>query len=114
MKAREICAMAAELVGGERERTHGDTRENGWRMAVMANAYLEIRRDPAAKLDAEDAFTLMELFKVARRHSGEFNPDDYIDGAGYAGCAGEVAAAHEAERQEFGPHSPLPPGGMAA
>jgi hypothetical protein len=35
----------------------------------------------------------MELLKVGRRLCGSFNPDDYIDGAGYAAVAGEIGAA---------------------
>ena len=32
----------------------------------------------------------MEGLKIARRYSGGFNADDYLDGAGYAACAYEV------------------------
>ena len=34
---------------------------------------------------------MLETFKIARRYSGSHNVDDYVDGAGYAGCAGEIA-----------------------
>ena len=47
---------------------------------------------PAMPLDAHDVATLMEGMKIARRYTGVFNPDDYVDGAGYAACAGEIAA----------------------
>jgi hypothetical protein len=46
----------------------------------------------------------MELFKIARRHSGSYNADDYVDAAGYAGCAGEIAAATVASP----PRAPTP------
>ena len=42
-------------------------------------------------LDALDVANMLEAFKIARRYSGSHNIDDYVDGAGYAGCAGEVA-----------------------
>jgi hypothetical protein len=35
---------------------------------------------------------LMEGLKIARRYTGKFNADDYIDGCGYSACAGEIAA----------------------
>jgi hypothetical protein len=35
---------------------------------------------------------MMEALKIARRYSGAFNPDDYLDGAGYAGVAYEIKA----------------------
>jgi hypothetical protein len=37
----------------------------------------------------------MESMKIARRYTGAFNVDDYIDGAGYAACAGEVKDKRE-------------------
>jgi len=36
---------------------------------------------------------MMILLKMARQMTGEYNPDDFVDMAGYAGCAGEIAAA---------------------
>ncbi len=45
---------------------------------------------PAHPLDAHDVANLMEGMKIARRYSGSFNVDDYIDGAGYAAVAGEI------------------------
>jgi hypothetical protein len=35
---------------------------------------------------------MMECLKIARRYTGDFNPDDYVDGAGYSAVAGEVRA----------------------
>ena len=36
--------------------------------------------------------TCLKRSRSARRYSGAHNIDDYIDGAGYAGCAGEIAS----------------------
>ncbi|MCR4341662.1 MAG: DUF6378 domain-containing protein [Gemmatimonadaceae bacterium] len=47
-----------------------------------------------------DVANMMEAMKIARRKSGSHNIDDYIDGAGYAACAGEIA-----ERAQATPHS---------
>ena len=35
---------------------------------------------------------MMELLKIARRLTGTFNLDDYVDSVGYAAIAGELAA----------------------
>jgi hypothetical protein len=91
--AQKFCSTAAGLVGGDRDRQHGAKADNFARIATMWNAYLAIRRTPAAPLDAVDVGHMMAVFKVARTQSGSLNIDDYIDGAGYLGCAGEVALA---------------------
>jgi len=99
--AADICATAAQLVGGDRQVTHGDKTINSQNTADAWNALLRAKLRRAgitdlgvlnyALLDALDVANMLELFKIARRYSGSHNLDDYIDGAGYAGCAGEIA-----------------------
>ena len=43
---------------------------------------------------------MMELLKIARRKLGVFNPDDYVDGAGYAAVAFECAKEQVAQSME--------------
>lgn len=95
MKAGEIANKAAELVGGDRERTHGNKLKNHAAIAAMWNGYLAARARPNDPLDALDVANMMEALKIARRCNGSHNPDDYIDGAGYASVAGEIAAEQE-------------------
>jgi hypothetical protein len=93
MKAHEICEAAGKLVGGDRQATHGDKVENHQNIAHVWNGILTAAgKPPARPLDAHDVANLMEGLKIARRYAGRFNPDDYTDGAGYAACAGEIAA----------------------
>jgi len=93
MKATDIAAKAAELIGGEREHVHGDKYTNHTRIAAVWNGILAAAdKAPATPLDAHDVANMMEGLKIARRYTGRFNIDDYIDGAGYAACAGEIAA----------------------
>ena len=61
----------------------------------MWNAWLAIRRDPDAPLDAHDVAQMLALMKMARTQSGMFNIDDYVDQCGYSACAGEVAQARK-------------------
>lgn len=91
--AGEIASLAASLVSGERDRQHGAKHDNFSRIATMWDAWLKIRRDPAAPVGAHDVGCMMALMKLARTQSGAHNSDDYVDCAGYAACAGEVAAA---------------------
>lgn len=90
MTGAEVCKRAAELIAGDREAQHGDKLRNFTNIAALWNAYLVTR--PAHKdLDAADVAHMMILMKVARTQSGSLNTDDYVDAAGYAGCAAQVA-----------------------
>lgn len=92
MKAAEICNEAGKLVAGDRQRTHGDKLENHQKIALVWNGILAAAgKAPTSPLDAHDVATLMEGMKIARRFAGDFNADDYVDGAGYAAVAGEIA-----------------------
>jgi len=92
MKAAEILQTVADIVGGARANTHGDKLVNHSKIATMWSAYLAIRSEPAAPLDAHDAALMMALLKIARTQLGAYNPDDGIDHVGYAACAAEIAA----------------------
>ena len=88
MEAHKILTDAAALVGGDRAKSHGDKIINHQKIAMLWNAFIKIRRDPVAPLQAEDVALLMGLLKIASTQAGAFNPDDLIDLAGYAGVAG--------------------------
>lgn len=90
MRAEDVCRRAADLVGGDRARQHGSKTKNFENAAALWNAYLAIRPEPAAPLNATDHALMMVLLKVARTQLGAFNADDFVDMAGYAACAGEV------------------------
>jgi hypothetical protein len=94
MKAHEIASKASHLVGGDREKTHGSKLDNHTKIADVWNGILACA-GKRVTLSAHDVCNLMEGLKIARRYSGSFNIDDYIDGAGYAACAGEIAAEME-------------------
>lgn len=87
MKAEAICQQAASLVSGDRNLAHGEMSINHANIAALWNAYL----GPRAELTPHDVALLMALLKIARTKSGDVNFDDYVDGAGYMGVAGELA-----------------------
>ena len=93
MNAKDIAAKAAELVSGDRDKTHGDKVQNHENIAALWEAYLrqKVLSGGEMRINALDAANMMELLKVARRLSGCHNMDDYTDGAGYAAVAGEIA-----------------------
>ncbi len=88
LAAAEICARAAALVQGERQTIHGDKVQCLQNIADLWSAYL------GATVAAHDAALMLVLLKVARTKTGTYNVDDYVDVAGYAGCAGEIAGRH--------------------
>jgi hypothetical protein len=93
MKAKEIALTAAELVGGDRAKSHGDKLLNHEKIASVWNGILMAAgKGPMVPLNAHDVANMMEGLKIARRYCGAFNADDYIDGAGYSAVAGEIAA----------------------
>ena len=100
MNAQDTLKKAAELVGGDRARQHGDKLDNMTRIATLWNAWLVIRRNPASELTAFDVAQMMALMKKARTQSGSYNPDDLIDDAGYTGVAAEIASHIEGELSE--------------
>ena len=94
MRAADICAEAGRLVAGDRARHRGDVVVSFATIAHLWNAWLDARRlarGADMPLEAEDVATMMELLKIARRLGGRLDADDYVDGAGYAACAGEIA-----------------------
>lgn len=103
LSAADFCAEATRLVGGPRAATHGDKTLNFQNIAELWNGYWRIKcrvndERLSTPFTAHDVGCMMELFKIARRFSGSFNADDYIDAAGYAGCTGEIAARDAAAR----------------
>ena len=90
--AAAICLQAAGLVSGDRAALHGDLTRTHENIAMLWSAWLALRRNLNTPLDAHDVAIMMGLLKMARTQSGAHNPDDYVDQAGYAGIAGDIAA----------------------
>lgn len=82
--AGAICQQAADITAGDRQQQNGDKLPNHENIAALWSAYLSV------PIDAHQAATMMVLLKVARTKLGAFNTDDYVDMAGYAGCAAEI------------------------
>jgi hypothetical protein len=76
----------------QRDGVHGDSFGAHARRAILWNAYLQIRRDPLAPLDAADVLEMMDLAKMERRQSGPLNVDNDIDGIGYSALRAEARA----------------------
>jgi hypothetical protein len=73
-----------------RAKQHGDILATFQNIASVWNGILIASGKAGEPLDAHDVANLMEGLKIARRYTGAFNLDDYVDGAGYAAVAGEI------------------------
>ena len=90
MKAGDILRRAADFVDGDRARTYGDMKRLHTNIAIMHEAYRQIRRDPDAPYNAEDIAHKETLKKICRSQCGEGTEDNYTDAAAYQGIAGEL------------------------
>ena len=91
MKASEYLTTAAQIVAGASNTTHGDKERSFTGIAAMWNAYLANRPRKTATLDGEDVAHMMVLMKMMRGQHGTPVDDHFIDMAGYAAIAGEIA-----------------------
>lgn len=86
MNKREECLRkACECVNGDRNSEYGEPENNLRLIAEFWSSYLGINLTPS------DVANMMVLLKVARTNSGKPHLDNYIDMAGYASLAYEVA-----------------------
>ena len=90
MKKVEILAKAKELINKNRQSTHGDCFKNHSQIADLWSVYLDDKLKPFTEITASDVAIMMCLLKISRSTMGEFNLDDYVDGAAYMAIAGEM------------------------
>jgi len=91
-----VCAKtlqtALDLTSGDRAKQHGDKKQNHQNIADLWNAYFGVEAVTGYRyFTAHDVAVCMCLLKIARLKSGTHNPDNYVDLAGYAGIAAEIA-----------------------
>lgn len=93
MTRPEILEAARACVCGEREQEYGSPENNFATIAGLWEVYLDAAHpeDCIHSIDPKDVAIMMALLKVARIATGS-SLDSFVDLAGYAACAGEVAA----------------------
>lgn len=80
-----ILDSAKEAVTKDRAATHGKPDDTFGLLARLWAAYLGV------PVTAVDAALMLGLLKVARAKGNPGHEDNFIDLAGYAACAGELA-----------------------
>ena len=104
MNRAEVLAAAKKCVCGEREQDYGTPEDNFTTIGLLWGVYLRAAHPelqnilPINGIEAKDVAVMMSLLKVARIATGS-SPDSFVDLAGYAACAGEIATRHT-ERSE--------------
>ena len=87
MNRAEVLEAAKKCVCGQREQDYGNPEDNFQRIADLWSAYM----DYPQLFTPKDVAMMMALLKVARIKTGTGTDDCFVDLAGYAACAGEIA-----------------------
>ena len=96
MTRSEILEAANTCVCGDREQDYGSPENNFETIGLLWGVYLRAAHPEFTKVMAinhitpKDVAAMMALLKVARIATGG-KADSYVDLAGYAACAGEIA-----------------------
>ena len=104
MNRAEVLAAAKKCVCGEREQDYGTPEDNFTTIGLLWSVYLRAAHPELQKIlpvngvEAKDVAVMMSLLKVTRIATGS-SPDSFVDLAGYAACAGEIAT-QQTERSE--------------
>ena len=94
MTRSEILDAARSIVTGEREKQYGKPEDNFATIGKLWEIYLRGRcvgGDADISINPEDVAMMMALLKIARIMTGTGTGDSFVDLAGYAACAGEIA-----------------------
>ena len=81
----DILDTAKGYVTKDRASDHGNMEDNFQMIANLWATYLNV------DVAAHDVGAMMALLKVARIKSNPKHPDNWVDGAGYMACGGELA-----------------------
>ena len=107
MKRSEILDAAKKCVCGQREQDYGKPENNFETIGLLWGVYLRAAHPELCEVFApnditpKDVGAMMALLKLARIAAGS-TADSFIDLAGYAACAGEIATQQEAENGSEG------------
>jgi hypothetical protein len=85
MNRSQILDTAKNYVTKDRAATHGEMENNFETIAKYWSVHLDI------PVTATDVAVMMTLLKVARIKSNEGHLDNWVDGAGYLACGGEIS-----------------------
>lgn len=85
----EILDAARSMVTEQKEREHGTPSETFRKVALLWESYLDV------PITMTDVAWMLTLLKIARAQQNSGNEDNFVDAAGYAALAAELAREHE-------------------
>ena len=85
---KTILDAAEKCVCQDRQDTHGKPEDSFGAIADLWTAYLGTGQE----IDPVDVANMMILLKIGRAKENPKHQDNWVDMAGYAACAGEIAA----------------------
>lgn len=97
-ETRKSILEAAEKCVCEGEEQYGPAENNFTLIAALWEIYINakcVSRSARVDISPDDVAMLMALLKIARTVTGTPKADNYVDLAGYAACAGEIAVGGE-------------------
>ena len=106
MKRADVLDKAKQCVCRDREQEYGTPEDNFRTVGCLWSAYLTAARPelatvlPLKGITPKDVAIMMSLLKVARAATGN-SPDSFVDLAGYAALAGEIATQDGEQKNVF-------------
>lgn len=94
MNRREVLESAIEIVCNNREKEYGSPEDNFNIISDLWSSYKGV------SFTAQDVAIMLALLKIGRMSSGQVKEDNYIDLAGYAACAGEIATRNKKNKSK--------------
>jgi hypothetical protein len=94
MTREEILEAAKGCVTGQRPEDYGTPEDSFGMIGKLWTAYLE---HPVSSMDVA---VMMGLLKIARIQGNRSTQDSFVDLAGYAACAGEIATGNEGDNPQ--------------
>jgi len=85
MNRETILKTATQYVTKDRASDHGNMEDNFRLIGEYWSLHL------GCEVTACDVGAMMSLLKIARMKGNQAHMDNYVDGAGYLACAGEIA-----------------------
>lgn len=85
---QEILDKAKDCVCRQRQQDYGNPEDN---FALIADLWTTYINKDDLYFTSKDVAMMMALLKVARIRTGKGTRDSFVDLAGYAACAGEIA-----------------------
>ena len=91
----QILNEARDIICSDRNKQYGEPEDNFAVIGELWSQYLRRAKGANFSLNGYDVGMLMALFKVGRLETGTPKRDNFVDLAGYVGCAAEIALKEE-------------------